>query len=135
MHKNELLLLFIHAFPIGSSEFAFEVVAEKELLLRQVFMPVGVLRGIHSVRAVCIELLDECIDVLCTVGVLIKPCIENLAEYPLGPLVIFRVARAHFSVPVVCEAYAVELLAIARDVGLRGDFRMLAGLNGILLGG
>ena len=135
VHQDELLLLIVHAFPVGSREFTFEMVAEKELLLRKVFVPVGILRCIYVVGAVGIELPDERINVLCTVGVFIKPRIENLPENPLGPLVIFRIARAHFAVPIVGKTNAIELLAITSDVGLRSDFRVLPCLNGVLLGG
>ena len=134
MHEDELLLLVVHAFPIGSREFTFEVVAKKELLLRDIFMPVGVLRGIHAIGAVGFEFLDECINVLCAVGVFIKPRIENLSENPLGPLVIFRIACAHFAVPIIGKPDAVELLTVSININARGDFRMLAGLNSVLFG-
>ena len=67
----------------------------------------------------------------CAVAVV---ALEHADERPLRPLVVARVAGAHLAVPVVAEAYLVELLAIARNVLVGGHGRMLARLDGILLG-
>ena len=58
---------------------------------------------------------------------------EHFEEGPLGPLVVFRIARAHFAVPVEREPDLVELLAVAGDVALGRCGGMLPRLDGILL--
>ena len=52
----------------------------------------------------------------------------------MGPVVICRVAGAHFAVPVVAETNLVELLAIAVDIVHGSHLGVLTGLNGILFG-
>ena len=59
---------------------------------------------------------------------------EHFEEGPLRPLVVGRVARAHLAVPVEREADLVQLLAVAGDVLLGRDGRVLPRLDGILLG-
>ena len=59
--------------------------------------------------------------------------IEHLQEGPLGPFVIFRIAGAELAVPVVGETDTVQLFPIARDILVGRHFRVLAGLDGILL--
>ena len=61
--------------------------------------------------------------------------IEELDESPLGPFVILGVAGAYFTIPVKAETEFVELLAVAGNVLVGGDGGMLAGLDGVLLGG
>ena len=61
--------------------------------------------------------------------------LKHFHKCPLRPLVIFGVARTHFAVPIVAKSYLLQLLTIARYVFHRGHFRMLTGLDGILLGG
>ena len=61
--------------------------------------------------------------------------LEHLQEGPLCPLVIFGVTGAHLAVPVIAETNLVQLLTVACDVLVGGDFRVLARLDGILLGG
>ena len=60
--------------------------------------------------------------------------VEHLLERPLRPLIVARLAGAHLAVPVEAEAYLVQLLAVALDVRLGGDGRVLTCLYGILLG-
>ena len=60
---------------------------------------------------------------------------EHLEERPLRPFVIGGVASAHLAIPVEREPDLVELLAVAGDVLLGGHGRVLAGLDGVLLGG
>ena len=65
----------------------------------------------------------------------VVPAFEQLAKNPLRPPVIFRLAGPHLAAPVKTKSNAVQLLAVPGDVGLRGNGRVLARLNGILLGG
>ena len=59
--------------------------------------------------------------------------LEHLQKSPLRPLVIFRVAGAHLTVPVIAETYLIKLLTIATNILVGGDFRVLTRLDGILL--
>jgi len=59
---------------------------------------------------------------------------EHFEERPLRPFVVARIAGADFAVPVEREADFVQLLAVAGDVLLGGDGRMLARLDGVLFG-
>ena len=61
--------------------------------------------------------------------------LKHLNESPLRPAVVVGVAGAYLAVPVVAEAYLVELLAVAGNVALGGDGGVLPRLYGILLGG
>ena len=63
------------------------------------------------------------------------PTVEELQEDPLRPAVVLRIAGAYFAVPVVAEADVVELFAVAADILLGGDGRMLTGLDGVLFRG
>ena len=65
----------------------------------------------------------------------VVPVLEQAGEDPLRPAVIVRAARPHLPAPVIAEAEQVELAPIAGDVALGRDGRMLAGLDGVLLGG
>ena len=60
---------------------------------------------------------------------------EHFEERPLRPLVVAGVARAHLAVPVERETDLVQLLAVAGDVLLGRHGRVLARLDGVLLGG
>ena len=60
--------------------------------------------------------------------------VEHFQESPLRPLVVPRIAGAHFAIPVERKADLVELLAVTGDVVIGGDGRMLSRLDGILLG-
>ena len=66
-------------------------------------------------------------------GLAVVPRAEHLQEGPLGPLVIVRIAGAEFTVPVEGEANPVQLLPVTGHILVGGLFRMLAGLDGILL--
>ena len=63
------------------------------------------------------------------------PGVENLQENPLGPLEIVRVGRGERAPPVVGQANARQLFAHVGDIVVRGDGRVLAGLQGVLFGG
>ena len=65
---------------------------------------------------------------------IVIPAAEHLEESPLGPLVVIRITGAEFAVPVEGETNAVQLLPVAGHVAVRSLFRVLAGLDGILLG-
>ncbi len=53
----------------------------------------------------------------------------------MSPLVVGRIAGADLAAPVVGETDPVHLLTVTVDVVHRSHFRMLAGLDGVLLGG
>ena len=81
------------------------------------------------------ELRNQGFNRLGLVGLGIVPVLEHLQEGPLRPLVIEGIAGADLARPVVGEADAVHLLAVAGDVGLRSLGGMLARLDGVLFGG
>ena len=54
---------------------------------------------------------------------------------PLGPFVIRWIAGAHLSFPIVTKTNIVELRFKGGNVLLGGNGRMLACIEGILLGG
>jgi hypothetical protein len=58
-----------------------------------------------------------------------------LQEDPLRPAHVFGIGGGDFAVPIVGEAERFELAAEVLDVGGGGDRRVLAGLDGVLLGG
>ena len=60
---------------------------------------------------------------------------NRLQEDPLRPLEVVRVGGIDLAVPVVAEAEHLDLPAEGVDVLLRGDARVRAGLDGVLLGG
>ena len=78
----------------------------------------------------CGQLLDRAglLPVVAVVGA------EHFEERPLRPFVVARIAGADFAVPVEREADFVQLFAVAGDVLLGGDGRMLARLDGVLFG-
>ena len=59
----------------------------------------------------------------------------ELEKDPLRPLDVAGVGGVDLAVPVVGKAEGLELAAEVVDVGLGGDAGMLAGLDGVLLGG
>ena len=61
--------------------------------------------------------------------------VEQLDEHPLGPFVVFGVGGTHLAVPVEREADLVKLLTVAGNILAGGHSRVLAGLDGVLLGG
>ncbi len=65
----------------------------------------------------------------------VEPRVENLQEDPLRPVHVLDVGRREGAARVVGQAHAAQLAAHVRDVLVRGDGRVLAGLDGVLLGG
>ena len=61
--------------------------------------------------------------------------VVELEENPLRPADIVGVGGIDFAIPIVAEPESLELSAKVVDVGLGGDARVLAGLDGVLLGG
>ena len=59
--------------------------------------------------------------------------LKHFNKCPLRPLVVFRIASAHFTVPVVAETNLFELFAIARNILHGGHFRVLTSLDSVLL--
>ena len=60
--------------------------------------------------------------------------IIQLEENPLGPADILRVSGVHFAIPIVAEAEFLKLTAEVVGISLGSNARMLAGLDGVLLG-
>ena len=117
VHQSVGFLLFGHGIPFLSRELQIPRAG-----------------GVRSCGALCRE---ACLQFLDRTGFLqgvVIPTAEHLQESPLGPLVESGVAGADLTVPVIREAYAVELAAIAVDVFGRGLLGMLTGLDGVLLG-
>ena len=90
---------------------------------------------VESFSTLLLEVGNELVDGLCLLQVVVVIRVEHLLESPLCPVIVMGVAGAHLAVPVKGEADLVELLAIAVDVLLSGDGRVLSRLDGILLGG
>ena len=91
--------------------------------------------GSNIVVAGGLELGNQFGDGARLVHLRVVPALEHAQESPLGPFVVVGIAGAERTVPVEGEAYAVQLLAVAGHVHACGLFRMLAGLDGILLRG
>ena len=64
----------------------------------------------------------------------IEPGIVDLEKDPLGPLVIARISGVDLAIPIVGKTDAFELRFKLGDILARGDFRMLAALDRVLLG-
>ena len=65
----------------------------------------------------------------------VEPGVVELEENPLCPPEIAGVGGADFAVPIVAEAHGLELAAEVVDIAGCGDARVLAGFDGVLLGG
>ena len=65
----------------------------------------------------------------------IEPGIVELEKNPLRPLEIVRVGGVNLAAPIVAEAEGFYLPLEDGDVGFGGLARMLAGADGVLLGG
>ena len=59
----------------------------------------------------------------------------ELEENPLGPAHVLRVGGGDFALPIIGKAERLELAAEGDDIGGGGDGGVLAGLDGVLLGG
>ena len=64
-----------------------------------------------------------------------KPGIVDLEKDPLRPSIKIGVGGANLPFPIVGKADPFQLFLESRDVFPGCDLRMLAGANGILLGG
>ena len=117
VHEHVVFLCLGHGIPLVGSKFVSAV---------------GV--GIASRGAVLLEMGHQLIDGTGLVKLGVVIALEHLQEGPLRPLVIGGVTGAHLTVPIVAEADLVQLLTIAGDVLIGGDFGVLAGLDSILLG-
>ena len=118
VHQRLLLLLFAHGLPFVGCEAQFLATSR-----------------VDSFGAIGFESLHQLDDGLCLLQLVVVIALEHLLESPLCPVIIFGVAGAYFAVPVEREAYLVELFAIAVDIVDGGNCRVLASLDGILLGG
>ena len=92
-------------------------------------------RCVLPLAAFGLEAGDQLTDGPGLVGAGVVPAVEELQEDPLRPFVVVGIAGAHLAVPVEAEADAVQLLPVAGGVHLGGLRRVLAGLDGVLLGG
>ena len=79
------------------------------------------------------QVLLEGLDPLRARAPLIKPGIKQLQKHPLRPAVVVRIASLHLAAPIKTKPKAVQLLAVAQNIGLRSGGRMLPSLNRILL--
>ena len=118
IHQGLLLLLFAHALPFISREAQFFA-----------------LRHVKSLSAFLLEVLYEFGNGLGFLAGIAIEAVKHLLESPLRPLIVDRVASAHFPFPVETETYLVQLLPVVVDVLGRGLLRMLPCLYGILLRG
>ena len=70
----------------------------------------------------------------CPVGFGVVPRVVKLEENPLRPFEIVRVGRVHLAAPIVAESKRLNLALERGDVLLGGLARVLAVLDGVLLG-
>ena len=112
-----LLLLLCHSLPLGSGKCCH--------------LAAG---SLYTAIAALFELGNQRRNRLRLLGGEVVVVLEHLDERPLGPLVVFGLAGAELAIPVVAEANLIELLAVAANVYIGGNGRVLSGLDGILLG-
>ncbi len=117
VHQRFLLFHIAHLLPLLGGEVEFRALCKVLrafcALLLEVFHEFGNGEGLATLAAVEV--------------------VKHLLESPLRPVVILRVAGAHFAVPVERETYLVELFAVALYVCLGGNGGVLPGLDGVLL--
>ena len=82
-----------------------------------------------------VQLGHQLLDRAGLAGVGVEPGAEDLQEDPLRPLVVARVDRREAAAVVVVDAQPAQLGPDRLDVRLGRDPRVLAGLDGVLLGG
>ena len=116
VHQRVALLLLVHCVPFSSRQ-------------REFFRT----SGIQSLRTFLFEVLHQLVDRLSLLQVVVVVAFVHELESPLRPVIVVRVAGAHFAVPVEAETNLVELFAIVVDILESSDFRMLTCLDGILL--
>ena len=116
--ENLLLFGFALGLPFGGREAHF-----------------GRAGRIDALGAALLERRDELRDGSRLLLRTVVPMGEHFEERPLRPLVVAGVARAHLAVPVERETDLVQLFAVAGDVLLGRHGRVLARLDGVLLGG
>ena len=109
--------VLVHARPVGGREMQF-----------------GGAGRINPFGAAAGERLFQLPDRARLLPVAAIVAAEHFQEGPLRPLVVARVAGAHFAVPVERETDLVELFAVTGDVVFGGDGRMLSRLDGVLFG-
>ena len=118
VHQRVGLFLIAHGSPVGGGE-------------RELFCA----GGVYALSALFGEMLLELFDGHGAVGLAVVVRAEHLEESPLGPFVILGVAGADLAAPVKRQTDVLELLDIAGYIFIGGDFGVLAGLYGMLLGG
>ena len=80
-----------------------------------------------------LEMLDQLVDRLGTIGARVVVMVEKLYESPLRPLVVLRIASYHLTAPVEAKANVVQLLTVTSDVDPRRLFRVAIRLDSVLL--
>ena len=118
VHQHVVLLFLAHGLPLlgGKAEFfaAGGMQARRTLFLKTLHE----MANRHGLAALCAV-----------------ERIEHLAERPLRPMIITRLAGAYLAVPVERKANLVQLFAVAGNILLRGFGGVLSRLNGVLLSG
>ena len=92
----------------------------------------AVARGIQAFGAPRSQVRHKRFDRLRARNRLVVPGSKQLNKNPLRPAVVVGVAGLYLAAPVKTKSEAVQLLAVALDVGFGGDGRVLSGLNGVL---
>ena len=118
IHEHVVLLYLSHGIPLVGGEFVGAASV-----------------GIAAFGTILFKVSHQFLDGAGFVQLGVVITLEHLQEGPLCPLVVLRVTGAHLAVPIVAETYFVQLIAVARDVIISSDFRMLARLDSILLSG
>ena len=90
---------------------------------------------VHAFRATTLKSLYQLPDGARLPCMIIIITLEHPLESPLRPMVITGVARTYLTIPIERETNLIQLLAVAVYIVHGGDSRMLAGLDGVLLGG
>ena len=114
--QQRFALRRVHGGPFGRGALGFPVVG-----------------GVQAFGAPRAQVGHERFDRLRALALPVVPGVKQLKEYPLRPAVVVGVAGLHLAAPVKAQPEAVELLAVALDVGLGRDGGVLTGLNGVLL--
>ena len=118
--KSTNFALAIHDFLVGQNSAEFRA-------------PVDWHFGDISETDVILVVAGVCGDRFRAVRGWVEPSIVELKKNPLGPLDITWIGRADLAIPVVAEADGLELPTEIIDIAGRGDARMLAGFDGVLL--
>ena len=117
VHQHIVTLLLVHLLPFSSSEGKFLTAC-----------------GIQPFCSLFLEMRHKLGNGLCLLTTVAEITVVHLLEGPLCPLVVLGITGADFAVPVKAEPDFIQLPAIACNILVGRLLRMLAGLDGILLG-